>query len=50
MEHLFDPETPHFATWVWLHDIDLTISLGRTPLKGELSFQDSKCGGNKENN
>ena len=30
--------------------IDLTISLGRTPLKGELSFQDSKCGGNKENN
>jgi len=22
MEHLFDPDKPHFATWVWIHDID----------------------------
>ena len=22
MERLFDPAKPHFATWVWLHDID----------------------------
>jgi hypothetical protein len=22
MEYLFDPAKPHFAAWVWLHDID----------------------------
>ncbi|KAH9975115.1 hypothetical protein BGW80DRAFT_1444668 [Lactifluus volemus] len=22
MEHLFDPEMPHFARWVWIYDID----------------------------
>ncbi|KAN0126421.1 hypothetical protein V8E52_000061 [Russula decolorans] len=22
MKHLFDPAKPHFATWVWLYDID----------------------------
>jgi len=22
MEHLFDPGKPHFAAWVWIHDVD----------------------------
>jgi hypothetical protein len=22
MERLFDPDQPHFATWVWLYDMD----------------------------
>ena len=25
MERLFDPDKPHFATWVWVHDIDYSF-------------------------
>jgi hypothetical protein len=25
MEHLFDPDKPHFSTWLQLHDIDMAI-------------------------
>ena len=25
MERLFDPDEPHFATWVWIHDIDYSF-------------------------
>jgi ankyrin repeat protein len=25
VERLFDPDKPHFATWVWIHDIDYSF-------------------------
>ena len=49
MERLFDPEKPHFATWIWIHDIDhpfrgMMFSARPSPPEGTPLYYATLCG------